>query len=357
VWAAAEILGEGRADPSFGVGGTATVQLLPDGNGSVSAGALQSDGKVIIAGSVHPSGGTSQWSLARLKQDGSLDAGFGSGGLAPSPVAGAAPASVAILPDGSLLVAGTARVPVGDYCCDGNVVIAKYDASGRLDPGFGSDGVVTTAVGVAAGDAYASAILSLPEGHIVVGGFAYVPAGDGGAARQEAMLLRYSSVGTLEATFGAGGVVLFANYGRANGLALQSDGNLLISLSNSGSASALVVARYTAAGALDLTFGDEGFARVDVPSGDAAPGGVVASSVFSLPDGSILVGGEAGDGTVLLAKLGANGAADAAFGEGGLARTSLVFGVAAVTPDGKAVVAGDSAPAAGGVPAVERYCL
>lgn len=357
VFAAVRLLGTGGLDPSFGVGGTAMAQLLPDGRGEVSAGAVQSDGRVIIVGAVSSVANAVQWVVTRFNQDGSLDTSFGSGGVAPAPLANATPTRVAMLADGSALVAGTAHVSVDDYCCDGNVVLARYDGQGRLDPNFGSGGLVTTPVGVANGDNYAYALLAQPDGGVVVGGMAYVSGDDGGATRPEAMILRYTAAGALDPTFGVSGIVLNGNYPRANALALQSDGKLLVALSPGVNSSDLVVGRYTTTGAWDTTFGSDGVTRVGLPVGDGGAPGGFGSSVFSLPGGTILVTGpEEGEG-FFLAKLGADGDLDAAFGNDGIVATQLSSGVAAITPDGKAVVAGSRSLDTSGAMVVERYCL
>src|SRR4051812_4139449 len=188
VLGAVRLLEDGRADPTFGANGAAIAPLGADGHGTVTGAASQSDGKLVVIG-YPPHGSANEWLVARLDRDGSLDTTFGSGGVAAAPLAAAFPASVAISADGSIFVVGTVRFPLGDYCCDGNVVLAKYTAGGELDPAFGAGGVVRTPVGVAGGDDYATALALQPDGRVVVGGFAFVTAEQGNGARQEAMLL------------------------------------------------------------------------------------------------------------------------------------------------------------------------
>jgi uncharacterized delta-60 repeat protein len=346
---------DGRPDPSFGRNGTSTVQLPPRG-GQLRGGALQSDGKVIVVGSAYSDDGI--WLVARFDQGGSLDPSFGSSGFAPVSIADAAPSSVALAADGSILVAGTVRVPLDGYCCDGNVVVAKYDPGGNLDPKFGAGGLVVTPVGVASGDDYASAIVVQPDGHIVVAGNAYVATDGGGPPQEEGMLLRFTSAGALDAAFGSNGIVLIDRYRRANTLALQGDGKLLVSVSAGADANELVVARYTTAGVSDVTFGSGGATQIALPPVDGGPRGGVASGLFSLRDGSIVVAGPADGEGFFLVKVGTDGARDAAFGRNdGILETQLAAGAAAVGPDGKAVVAGSRlGDDPGGLAVIERYC-
>jgi len=354
VFGVVRLLAGGHPDSSFGQSGTATSQILPNGRGDVVAAALQSDGTVIVA--AQPSRtAVDQWLVARLNQDGDLDATFGSAGVAAA-VADAYPTSVATSSGGSVVVAGTVRFPLSGYCCDGNVVVAKYDAAGGLDPTFGQGGVVRTAVGTEGGDDYASALAWQPDGRIVVGGFAFVPTGDGGA-RQEAMLLRYTAAGVLDDDFASGGVLLLDSYGRVNALALQDDGKLLVSLSPRERSNVFLVARFTTAGALDPTFGSEGVTSIGFALADGTVSTGTVSALSSLRDGSVLLAGPAKEENFFLMKLGSDGALDESFATNGILTTGLVDGVATAAPDGKVIIAGRRPGYPPGATVIERFCL
>jgi uncharacterized delta-60 repeat protein len=369
VFVATRLLTNGQPDPTFGVDGTATAPI--PSNGRVSGGALQSDGKVIVLGSTTPSGGPDQGLVTRFSADGSLDTGFGSAGVAPVPLNGALPVTAAIAADGSILVGG--QLTESEYSRRGNVILAKYDPQGRLDPTFGSGGLVRTSVGI--GDDEVIRLLVQPDGRIVVGGDAFVADADGGSS-QLGMLLRYTPAGVLDSTFGANGIVLADRDPFLRGLALESDGKLVVSLlgrASNANFDELVAARYTATGALDPTFGSSGVATFDCPRADAATGVCEAWAVFLLRDGSMVL--PLGDYIGWLARLGPTGVLDTAFGNGGFVlmgdpvappgQESRTFSVgppaAAVTSDGKLIVAGG-----GGygfmskqhyLPMIARYCL
>lgn len=77
--------------------------------------------------------------VARLHPDGSLDQGFGDGGMAFTPIRTAgAGSAVVVQPDGRIVVAGAA----GDYGgAPDEVVLARHLGDGLLDPAFGDGGL------------------------------------------------------------------------------------------------------------------------------------------------------------------------------------------------------------------------
>ncbi|MEP6742304.1 MAG: hypothetical protein ABJB61_07375, partial [bacterium] len=70
----------GALDPSFGNGGKVITDVNGKRNEAGSA-ALQSDGKMVVAGIVQSSNGLLDFLLVRYSTDGSLDNSFGNGGL------------------------------------------------------------------------------------------------------------------------------------------------------------------------------------------------------------------------------------------------------------------------------------
>jgi uncharacterized delta-60 repeat protein len=76
---------DGLLDAAFGSGGVVLTGLGPSQNGVAEAGALQPDGKIVVAGYAGPTG-SQTLALARYNPDGSLDATFGSGGTVVTPV-------------------------------------------------------------------------------------------------------------------------------------------------------------------------------------------------------------------------------------------------------------------------------
>jgi uncharacterized delta-60 repeat protein len=69
----------GTLDASFGEEGKVSTDFFQRAEG-VTAMALQADGRVVVAGVASPNAGAALFAVARYNTDGSLDAGFGSGG-------------------------------------------------------------------------------------------------------------------------------------------------------------------------------------------------------------------------------------------------------------------------------------
>src|SRR5690349_14809111 len=167
----ARFLPTGKMDTTFGSGGTAPAGFA-GGEGGTGV-ALQPDGKIIWVGSQNtpgfPAFGTFSFAVARFNANGSLDTSFGTGGRASveffaPPMQGAQEFARAVLvqPDGKILVAGSARqgqirfAPIQG-------AIARFNANGTLDTGFGTGGKILssslpngiTALGLdAAGDIF-----------------------------------------------------------------------------------------------------------------------------------------------------------------------------------------------------------
>lgn len=181
-------------------------------------------------------------------------------------------------------------------------VVGRTQA-GSLDPTFGHHGIVTTNFATCCGGVGSIALQG--DGKILVGGQAQI-------TRLVGVIFRLNSNGTLDATFGTGGMVTIslgsigANVG---GLAVQPDGKIVASVSGVF-VSRGDVTRLNANGSVDTSFGTNGVASI---SGLAPNGPVVLQ-----PDGKILVAGrEFSSG--LLARLNSNGQLDSSFGSNGIA--------------------------------------
>lgn len=113
-WLFAQFERDGSLDTSFGApnGWTVVSPLRPtDTVGTAFAVELQPNGKVVGAGSFGPNAAVSQFHVARLDRDGSLDRGFGVDGFTRTDVASyAVPTELLILPTGKIVLGGTANV-------------------------------------------------------------------------------------------------------------------------------------------------------------------------------------------------------------------------------------------------------
>jgi uncharacterized delta-60 repeat protein len=161
----------------------------------------------------------------------------GSGGSAPR----SAGAAAIQQPDGKLVVAGFREVPSS---MTGGTLLARYHLDGRLDPTFGTAGMVLTNLGV---PAFASALLQQPDGKLVIVGSRAV------SGATDMLLARYLPDGRLDPGFGSGGLVITDVGGRESPRALlqQPDGKLVAAGSFSTSNTTdILLARYEALGCL-----------------------------------------------------------------------------------------------------------
>ena len=261
-----------------------------------------------------------------------LDTTFGGTGRVSTPVGGGQGEAVVIQPGGGIVTAGWRTVGAGT-----DFALTRHDASGNLDQSFGTNGIATTDLGGRGDQAYDAALL--PDGGIVAVG----ETDAAGIQKQQFALARYTAAGTLNPSFGTGGTVTtdFTGHGDvANAVAVQGDGKIVVAgfAFSSGIDGDFALARYNADGSLDTSFGTGGKVTTDL--GTNSDG---ARAIAIQPDGAIVVVGTAGE-DIALARYTTDGKLDATFGTGGKTITDLGFsdvanGVA-LTPAGQIVIAG-----------------
>jgi len=213
----------GALDTSFGVGGVSTVPGLGYG-----ATAIQADGRILLGAS----------GLSRLLDNGMVDATFGNGGYAPGPVNGFSDSVLALQPSDGRIVAtgfvgGPTAVPPGPK----TGTLIRYATDGTPDPSFGVGGVAQAHLGDVQ-EAFFGLLLK-PDGKLVAAG----NAGFADAFGLE-LLAGYNSDGSLDTTFGTAGFVPTASFRYASGMALQTDGKVVLAGAAPTGASAIVLSRY-----------------------------------------------------------------------------------------------------------------
>lgn len=306
-WAAS-----GRPDPAFGAGGIVIAPVLEYSDALALV--RQPDGALVAGGAAGQTGFPylRDMLLARFAADGSPDATFGTDGVVLTPIAGRRSVARRVLlqPDGKLIAVGSLDE---DYS-SADVALARFDATGALDPSFGSGGIVILD-DLGGDDRVWDAALQL-DGSIVVAGTT------GGVGGQDGMVLRFDSTGALDPSFGTGGVVLLDQGGRFDEIqdVLLVPGRILVGgwaadplLPYTGVRSAVVVA-LLGDGSVDPTFGVGGVTEVSVDYRTNV------RTMVGLSDGDIyVVGGASGDGISgysLVMRLNADGTPDAGFGGG-----------------------------------------
>lgn len=326
----------GALDTSFN--GTGKVTTTPAGScsGQARALALQSDGKIVVAGTSCPNfNSIRNFTLYRYNIDGSLDTTFGTSGKVTINVAAGNSEAFAVAVQGSSIwVAGYAG---------SSFALARLTSTGALDYTFGGgSGFVTTPVGT--DTAFAGSVAIQADGKPVLAGYA-------SSSGTVFALARYTTSGALDTTFGTGGKVLtnvagtaFGNGALATSVAIQSDGKIVAGGYAKNSANAhyqFAVVRYTGTGALDGTFGaGTGRALTAIGSSDA-----IGNDLAIDANGGIIIGGYATTGSyrqLALNRYDSFGNQDVSFGPVATTVGTANAGIQgiALQGDGKIVVAG-----------------
>ena len=343
----------GALDTGFGTGGKVTTDFIGKDDFGYSM-AVQPDGKIVVAGFTMNASGVADFALVRYTATGALDASFGTGGKVTTDFSGRGDFgySVALQPDGKIIVAGYTVTVTGNAC----FALARYTANGALDTGFGTGGKVTTGFG--GGNAVGFSVALQGDGKIVVAGYADIN------STIDFVLARYTVTGALDSGFGTGGTVAtdFGDGSVGYSVALQGDGKIVVAgaTTNSSGHYSFALARYTASGSLDTGFGTGGKVTTSVV-GRLEP----RRSMAIQADGKIVVAGSTtaatNYGNFALMRYTAAGALDTGFGVGGTVSTRVgsssdKASCIALQSDGKIIVAGSSTNSSGNYDfAVVRY--
>ena len=244
-FALARFNADGTLDTSFDGDG----KLITDFGGTENAMsvAVQSDGKILVAGSSTATGGNSDFAVARYNIDGTLDTSFSGGGKLTTDFGGNdSVQSVVVQSDGKILVAGSSSMILDGTTINSDFALARYNADGTLDTTFSGDGKLTTDFGGLPDSARIVTLQS--DGKIIVGG----TRGSGGKS-SGFDLVRYNSDGSLDTSFHGEGR-LSMDFIFCFSITVQPDGKIVVAGSNDGN-SDIHLERFNADGSLDTTFG------------------------------------------------------------------------------------------------------
>jgi uncharacterized delta-60 repeat protein len=349
------LLSAGDLDLSFGTGG---VVLTPVGTltSSGQAVAVDSAGRIVAAGMTtvpatqqRPS--HSDIAVVRYTMTGALDSTFDGDGKVTTDFSGSGKKNVAsdvansivIQPDGKIIVAGYTCVI--DACFTSpnnkNFAMVRYNSNGSIDTSFGTGGRVTTALTTGYDEAFGVALQS--NGKIVVVG----------SSASDFAVVRYNSNGSLDTTFNGTGKVFVdftSNVDGARAVSIQSDGKIVVvGNSRAGANTDFAVARLNANGTLDTSWGGAGKVTTHIRSNNER-----ANAGFVQADGKVVAAGYSQDdsnGLLLdftLVRYDGNGSLDATFSSGGVVLTDFGPGTddeifaAAADSSGKILAAGRS---------------
>jgi uncharacterized delta-60 repeat protein len=269
---------------------------------------------------------------------GRLDPSFGNGGIVTAGPPVAFLEDLQVLPSGQVLAAG------GDG--DG-FMIARYDSDGGLDPAFGAGtGYTVTDIDNHADpentfQGPATALALQPDGKVVTAGTGYLD------PFEEVFVARYNADGSPDLGFNGTGLTGTPDF-FASGLAIQSDGRIVVGATTDSYAAAFL--RYLPSGRLDPSYGKHGRVRLPAPFGHE----VDMTAMAMQPDQKLVAVGVAGlrngDQHLYMVRVNDEGELDRSFGSHGTGVVRTVIGGASfpsdveIGPGGRILVAGDAEP-------------
>lgn len=330
----------GNLDTSFGDNGLVVLDI-GSGNGRATTLLQDADGKLVAAGWTR-FGNKDQYVVARMELDGSLDATFGDAGIATGSFSGSSFAEDEIadakfLSDGKIIVVGRSYNGLSD---DG--FVGCLNADGTLNTDFGDNGEVIIDFDGGPPSEDANAVVITDNDDIIIGGTVSLEFNE----ERSMYLMKMDANGVTDANFGNNGSIIYTINANTkaglNALALDNQGRILTGggafdtdeLDNN-----FFVTRYSAAGVLDNTFGDNGAVILQRSSNE---------SIFDLhvrSNGDILAAGSTGGfgSSFAIVRLGGGtGTQDMTFGNNGWATTqieSTFSGIKSIVVDNEGIYA------------------
>ena len=302
---------------------------------------LDTNQNIVVVGDAKLSSTGLDFAVLRYTSSGELDPAFGQGGKVTTAFGNGPDTGAAALLDGNgrIVTAGTASRKVGSSY-QGDFGVARYNSNGSLDTQFDGDGKVQTNLGQADG---IGSVITQPDGKIVAAGYT------GG----KFAIVRYTTAGTLDATFAAGGIrqTGLDSAGYAPSVAMHQ-GKILLAgtIDNPSGGEDFALARYNLDGSFDASFGIGGTVISDFDLDDILLNVAVDAQDRIVVAGDVYRASTTGHQDFAIARYLADGSPDMTFGNGGLAETDFTppganekadqaYSVA-VQPDGKIVAAG-----------------
>ncbi|MDF1676390.1 MAG: hypothetical protein P1U44_11805, partial [Vicingaceae bacterium] len=307
---------DGTIDSTFGVNGI-VVTDINGFNSSANYSSIQSDGKIILTGSIDNIS-NQDFATVRYNNNGTLDNSFGQNGIVITDINGFndIATSSAVQSDGKIIISG--------FSVNGNdndFVLVRYNTNGSIDNSFGINGKVITPIGSSHDNARSMVIQS--DDKIVLAG------SSNNGSDYDFAIVRYKNNGNLDSTFGVNGIVLtdignrhnYANYilmdSSNNFIVVGSANNGLFNSTQTLAFSDIALSRYQNNGSLDSTFGINGIITTQgMQNVSSAKCAIIQQS------GKILVSGEtfypSSPPSPFLVRYNSDGSQDSPFNLGGV---------------------------------------
>lgn len=343
----------GSIDTSFGDGGLATLAMPPNTVIDVAGIGEQPGGAVVVGARKYSTAvsGSGVFAVFRFTQSGQLDTTFdgdsaGNGilelniGQPGPPLPDETERKLIVEPSGKIVISGGSIYP-----SFGSIAIGRLDADGKWDSSFSGDGKLSIPLTTTSFDDKALADVPGDAGYVIGG--RVLP--NVAPTITQPTLVRISESGALDASFTGGtgnvsstpGIVTYywsadpAKLGEIQAVAPTQDGGFVAGgYQNLTSSTVSVLARYSANGGVDSSFGTNGI-KVDLLNGD---GSSTVESVAVQPDGKILAAfNRPADSTGFLGRYNADGSPDSSFGSGGLISPAQLVNRVVIQTDGMPV--------------------
>lgn len=315
---------DGSVDNSFGTSGAVIIDFF--GKQDIAKGVkVLADGKIIV-GAIVTEGSTKKYALVKLNADGSIDNSFGTAGKVVTNIPNATSlglTTMTISATGKIILGGTA---------DGfsSAALAVYTSTGDLDLAFDTDGIIQPSSMVEI-----QSIKVQTDEKIIIGG----------NGSNFATIVRLNTNGSPDNSFGTNGK--FSNstmtIGGANTyIDLATDGKI-IAVFGSFATPEINMIRLTSIGTLDNEFGAGGRTTFNARNGNEYP-----TAIKLQANGKLLVtGSDGGSADIFITRVNLDGTLDNTFGTNGSTITSVREGgednakTISVQTDGKIIIAGN----------------
>ncbi len=266
---------DGKVAEGFGTNGAVSFEL---GSAFQIEGVTADDKSRVLytTGSTNPASGNMEITLVRLKEDGTLDTSFGTGGTAYAAIPGYYDRATDVLvqEDGKIIVLGriAAYNPVHFL-----FFATRFNSNGTLDTGYGTGGFTIVDFGAnTVADGRKGKLQN--DGKLIFGGSVLPDANNNLIAG----FVRLNRDGTPDATFGTGGkaAYLLSPFGGSIiDLDLQADGRVVASgqeyLDAAQDSSSAILMRMNADGTLDTTYAGSGIDVLTIPGYPSPSAGYV----------------------------------------------------------------------------------
>jgi len=318
-------LAPGDLDPTFGQSGKVILDIADYDYGHAVA--VDSQDRVIVAGSSSRPQTFGDITVARFLEDGKVDPSFGTEGVAWVDIEASGDDAYDVVIDdlGRIVVAGQTTAGASPN----NFLVARFDSNGNLDEAFGSGGTVVTDIDGL--DNRAAALALDSQGRIVVVGTCEpvqpprIP---------DFCTVRYDEDGDLDQTFGIGGTVRTTfgpgTYEGASAVAIDSDDRPVVvgAIHDDMGHDNVAQARYEEDGDLDPSFDEDGKLVSDLSGGAPPYHADFASSVAIDGQGRIVIAGGAQPDNATyydfaVARYLADGSLDPSFDQDGIQTTAM----------------------------------